>query len=220
MKNLIILILFAAIPFHAIQACNIATTNLFSETDNMDGTYTYNIGVCIEFNGLEGAPDWFQIQFTGGTSSGIVAFTPSTVTTTGGDDYDGSLAMGGTAVRWQASGFLPGGDDLFCNVFDITVMGKPTQLDVNYHDTYPSNDCYYSQEIDFNNPPACVDELIVSDNPASGEYEAKISVTSQGVVPTSTVTPTVFHAGNYVELTQDFCVPVGADFEAYIEGCN
>ena len=136
MKSTITLLLALFIGFNSF-ACDEASTVINSVVDNLDGTFTINIDLCAEFNGLEGAPDWFALTFSGGTFTSIVSASPSTVTTTGGDNYNLSLQSGNTQARWTTPSFIPiNSSNTFCNNFTIVTNGNPSTLFVNYHDTY------------------------------------------------------------------------------------
>ena len=120
-------------------SCDDASFSLINQTDNSNGTYTYEVELCLEMLGLEGIPDWFQLEFSGGTFSNIISYTPGSVYTTGGDEYTGSLVNGSNAVRWQVQGIFPTHNtNSFCNIFSITTQGQASAIIINYHDTYPS----------------------------------------------------------------------------------
>lgn len=140
MKKILIALSCALFSFTS-KACDEATITLISQTNNGNGTYTYSFNLCIEFLGLEGSPDWFALQFSGGTYTSISSFTPPTLTTTTNDDYNG--AINGNSVRWTTPEIFPSnGSPNFCNVVTVTTNGQAGQVQVSYHDTYPSASCY------------------------------------------------------------------------------
>ena len=138
MTNCFSLLLVMVISLKAFS-CDDASFSLINQTDNSDGTYTYEVELCLEMLGLEGIPDWFQLEFSGGTFSNVISYTPGSVFTTGGDEYIGSLVNGNNAVRWQVQGIFPTHNtNSFCNTFSITTQGQASSILINYHDTYPS----------------------------------------------------------------------------------
>lgn len=123
-----------------VFACDEASFTLNSETDNGDGTYTYNFDICVEVTGLEGWPDWFQVKFKNGTFTSVVnnSWSNDIISSSTGDDYDGTLAASSSAVRWESQ-FVFGAH--CCNTIcatNVTVKtnGKPSDIDVSFHDTY------------------------------------------------------------------------------------
>jgi hypothetical protein len=149
MYRKIVLILFQFL-FLTTFACNEASFTLNSETDNGDGTYTYNFDICIEVTGLESWPDWFQVKFVGGTFTSVVdnSWNTPTISSSTGDDYNAARAESNTALRWTESFTFP---SHCCNTIctsNITVNtnGKPTDIDVSFHDTY-GGDCDQSYNI-------------------------------------------------------------------------
>lgn len=116
-------------------SCDDANISLNSQTDNLDGTYTYEFNLCVEMLGLEGIPEWFQIEFLGNTYTSIVSFTPPIISTSSGDDFTGSII--GDAVRYTFPGVFPAHNaNLMCATITITTNGEPGSLNINYHDTY------------------------------------------------------------------------------------
>ena len=117
------------------NACDDAYITFNGETDNGDGTFTYDFTFCPEFLGLEGNPEWFAIEFSGGTYSSIASFTPPVLTTTTNDNYNG--AINGNSVRWTCPTLFPSnGSSEFCNNVTITTNGQIGQIIAFYHDTY------------------------------------------------------------------------------------
>ena len=138
MTNCLSLLFVMVISLKAFS-CDDASFTLINQTDNADGTYTYEVELCIEMLGLEGIPDWFQLEFSGGTFANVISYTPGSVFTSGGDEYIGSLVNGNNAVRWQVQGIFPTHNtNIFCNTFSITTQGQASSIFINYHDTYPS----------------------------------------------------------------------------------
>jgi hypothetical protein len=118
-------------------ACDDASTVINSVVNNGDGTYTVNLDLCVEFNGLEGNPDWFALTFVGGTFTAIVSGTPTTISTSSGDNYNAALFSGNTQVRWTTGAiFLSHSSSTLCTNITIVLNGLPTTVDVNYHDTF------------------------------------------------------------------------------------
>ena len=140
MNKFLIMLVCAFFSFTS-KACDEASISFISETDNGNGTFTYSFNLCIEFLGLEGSPDWFALEFSGGTYTSISSFTPPTLTTTTNDDYNG--AINGNSVRWTTPEIFPSnGSANFCNVVTVTTNGQAGQVQVFYHDSYPSASCY------------------------------------------------------------------------------
>lgn len=158
-------------------ACDEASITFISEADNGDGTFTYTFDLCIEFLGIEGSPDWFALEFSGGSYTSISSFTPPTLTTTTGDNYNG--AVNGNTVQWTCPTLFPSnGSPNFCNIVSITTNGQIGQVHVFYHDTYPSSAC---EEI-LTFPIACsIDGLSVSSqsacDPATNTYSQEVLIT-------------------------------------------
>ena len=136
MQKLKSLILSTLLMFSITSnACDEAYITFNGETDNGDGTFTYNFTFCPEFLGLEGNPEWFAIEFSGGSYTSIVSFTPAVLTTTTNDNYNG--AINGNSVRWTCpTSFPSNGSSEFCNDVAITTNGQIGQIIVFYHDTY------------------------------------------------------------------------------------
>ncbi len=169
------------------HSCDEASITFISETDNGDGTYTYTFDFCIEFLGLEGSPDWFALEFSGGSYTSISNFTPPTLTTTTGDNYNG--AINGDAVQWTCPTLFPSnGSPTFCNLVSITTNGQIGQVHVFYHDTYPSSAC---EEI-LTFPIACsIDGLSAgsqtSCDPATNTYTQEVLVNYQSETASGTL---------------------------------
>lgn len=142
MKRLSYLLLFSiSFCFYTpkLLACDEASMIILNETLEANGDYTFQIEFCIEMLGLEGKPDWFQLEFVG---SAVNSFTPMSVSTSGGETYNGTI-MNGNTVRWTTTDFpIIHATETFCNIFDITMTGRPTIIRINYHDEYPLPDCY------------------------------------------------------------------------------
>ena len=142
MKNFILAI---ALAFTAVTyACDDANFTFQSEVDNGDGTYTYTFDICIEMLGLEGIPDWFQVRFSGGTFVDIDnnAWSPDVIQTSWPDDYNASRRLSNSAVRWEMQDLLPAhNSNLLCTTgITVTTNGRPENINVNFHDTYPGCD--------------------------------------------------------------------------------
>ena len=106
MTNCFSLLFVMVISLKAFS-CDDASFSLINQNDNSDGTYTYEVELCLEMLGLEGIPDWFQLEFSGGTFSNVISYTPGSVFTTGGDEYIGSLLNENNPVGWQVKGLFP-----------------------------------------------------------------------------------------------------------------
>lgn len=120
------------------MACDEASFTFNSETDNGDGTFTYDFNLCVEFNGLEGNPDWFALEFSGGTYTSIVSYSPSTISTTSGDNYNGAII--GDQIRWTTPSILTAHCcQTLCTNIIVTTNGQLGQVHVFYHDTYGSS---------------------------------------------------------------------------------
>ena len=138
MTNCLSLFFVLVISLKAFS-CDDASFTLINQTDNADGTFTYEVELCIEMLGLEGIPDWFQLEFSGGTFSNVISYSPGSVFTSGGDEYIGSLVNGNIAVRWQVQSIFPTHNtNILCNTYSITTQGQASSIFINYHDTYPS----------------------------------------------------------------------------------
>ena len=142
MKNFILAIalLFGTFTY----ACDDATFTFQSEVDNGNGTYTYTFDICIEMLGLEGIPDWFQVRFSGGSFVDIDnnAWSPDIIQTSYPDDYNATRALSNSAVRWEMQDLFPlHNSNLLCTYgITITTNGRPENINVNFHDTYPGCD--------------------------------------------------------------------------------
>ncbi len=143
MKNLVKILLILSLGgwINSSFGCDDGYVILNSETNNGDGTYTYNFTLCIEMLGLEGIPDWAQFDFKDGTFTSISSFSPPTFSTSAGDVYTGAIS--GSTVRYTLGGAFPAhSSNLLCNTIIITTSGQADSIEVNLHDTYPSADCY------------------------------------------------------------------------------
>lgn len=179
-KRILIMCLVAFICNMSVFGCDEASTTINSFTDNMNGTYTYNVTICVEFNGLEGSPDEFGAWFDG---ANVIAFTPSTVTTSSNDDYVGAI-NGIGQVYWTSTSTFPGHNmSTFCNTFDITVDALPTTLHVLYHD-YPASDCMYSETLS----SACSVSVLAGTqsacDPSTNTYSQDLTITTSNTPTT------------------------------------
>ncbi len=172
----------------SLMACDEASFTFNSEMDNGDGTYTFNIDLCIEFNGLEGSADWFNLVFQGGTFSSVDSYNPTTITTSGGDDYVGAVLSGNSEIRWTFGGFIPlhSGQTLCTNI-TITTTGRPAEIDISYHDTYGGNcDDLYTLSV-----PCSIDNVALGTqtacNPATDTYSQEVVVTYTNAPSTGTL---------------------------------
>ena len=188
MRKLKLLLLFLGL-FSALNtvACDEAYITFNSETDNGDGTFTYDFTFCVEFLGLEGSPEWFQIEFTGGTYTSVSSFLPPTLTTTTGDNYNGAIV--GDAVRWTCPTLFPSnGSTTFCNDVSITTNGQAGAVNIFYHDSYPSGTCY--ETINFPVPCSIVNLVAgvqtVCD-PGTNTYSQEVVVTYSAAPGTGTL---------------------------------
>ncbi len=145
-------IFFSLFVFYHVNACDDASFGITNETDNGNGTYTFSYNFCAEFNGLEGSPDWWNLVFSGGTFTTVSGFTPSSVSTTSGDIYNGTLLSGNTEIRWNTSStFIAHSGSTLCYTGTITTNGRPTTINISYHDTYGGScDVVYN----ISSPPA------------------------------------------------------------------
>lgn len=110
-------------------ACNRSTATLNSETNNGNGTYTYVVNLCSEFNGMETYATSFSFAFNGVTS--VSSALPNTVTTSGGDVYNKNIT--GITVRYSTSGYPPlhsSSSSTFCNTYTFVTVGKATTITV------------------------------------------------------------------------------------------
>lgn len=188
MRKFKLLLTFVALfsAFNSV-ACDEAYVTFNGETDNGDGTYTYDFTFCVEFLGLEGSPDWFQIEFTGGTYTSVSSFLPPVLTTTTGDNYNGAIV--GDAVRWTCPTLFPSnGSPTFCNDVSITTNGQAGAVNIFYHDSYPSGSCY--ETINF--PVACNIVTIAAGtqtacDPGTNTYTQEVIVTYSAAPSTGTL---------------------------------
>ena len=125
------LLLFFILAMKTANACNDSVVSLTSATDNLDGTFTYVIEACPEFNGLEGNPDEWSFTFFPATIT-INSFTPATVNTTTNDIYTGS-ASGNVLVYPTSSPIIAHGNNTLCETYTITVTGQATSILVDTH---------------------------------------------------------------------------------------
>ena len=118
-------------------ACDEASATLTNSVDNGNGTYTYTIDVCTEYNGLEGSPDDLIFTFFGGVT--VSGFTPASYSTTSSDVYTGSSS--GNVLTYATGEIFPGNSsNTLCNTFTITISGNPSSVDIRVSD-YPSAIC-------------------------------------------------------------------------------
>jgi gliding motility-associated-like protein len=137
-------------------ACDDSSFSLINQTDNGDGTYTYEIELCNQMLGLEGIPDGFELVFSGGTFTNILSFSPNSLFTSGSDEYIGTIQGAGTSIVWALQTIFPvHNSNLFCNNISITTQGEPGLIDIDYHQGYPG--C--TDQFIFPLSPACEIEL-------------------------------------------------------------
>ncbi len=113
------------------NACNVSVVTLTSATDNLDGTFTYVIEACPEYNGLEGPPDEWSFTFFPATIT-INSFTPATVNTSSNDIYTGS-ASGNVLSYPTGSPLIAHSSNTLCATYTITVTGQATSILVDTH---------------------------------------------------------------------------------------
>ena len=131
------LLFFLLISVKSI-ACDDSSFSLINQTDNGDGTYTYEIELCNQMLGLEGIPDGFELVFSGGTFTNIISYTPNSLFTSGSDEYIGTIQGSGTSIVWELQTIFPvHNSNLFCNNISITTKGEPNLVDIDYHQDYP-----------------------------------------------------------------------------------
>ncbi len=166
-KFLCVLALSLCFQAASLLACDEATFNLLSETDNQNGTFTYEMELCIEFLGLEGSPEWFQIQVSGIES--INAYSPDTIATGYDDLYLSSVIENDTTLRWTVFTSFPSHtNDTLCNNITITTTNRATKLMAFYHDNYPADDCYKCIVIDTTSTDSDGDGILDEDEPNLG----------------------------------------------------
>lgn len=178
MKKIFTIITSIAFLFNTSFACDDATFSNLSVGDNGDGTYDITFDLCAEFLGLEGSPEWWGIQFTGGTFTSVVTATPASVTTSTGDVYNGESFLAGAAWRWRTTEAFPSnGTGTFCNTYVVTVNGLPSNYNGSYHDTYGGT-CNFSGVIP---QPCSISGISVGTqtacNPADNTYTQQLTVT-------------------------------------------
>ena len=179
MNKLYKLLFYLLISVKSI-ACDDSSFSLISQTDNGDGTYTYEIELCNQMLGLEGIPDGFELVFSGGTFTNIVSFTPNSLFTSGSDEYIGSIQGAGTTIIWALQTLFPvHNSNLFCNNISITTQGEPGVVDIDYHQGYPGCTDQYI----FPSSPACEIELALGNqtpcDPLTNTYTQEIIVSYQ-----------------------------------------
>ena len=175
---------------HNSKACDDASFTFNSEIDNGDGTFTYDLDLCAEFNGLEGNPDWFNMIFSGGTFTNIDSYTPTPAvpTTTTSDFYPPALMSGDTEIRWTTGSTLTahGNNNLCVNVIVVT-NGKPAQIGGSYHDTY-GGVCNYSYALPL---PCSIDNVVIANQTAcdisNNTYTQEVTVTYSSPPSTGTL---------------------------------
>ncbi len=166
-KFLYILALSLCFQATSLLACDEATFALLSETNNQDGTFTYEMELCIEFLGLEGSPFWFQIQVSG--IDAINAYSPDTIATSYNDLYLSSLEENDTTLRWTVyTSFPSNNSDTLCSNIIITTTNRATKLQAFYHDLYPADDCYECIVIDTTLTDTDGDGILDEDEPNIG----------------------------------------------------
>ena len=168
-------------------ACDDSSFSLLNQTNNGDGTYTYEIELCNQMLGLEGIPDGFELAFSGGTFTNVIGFNPSSLFTSGSDEYIGSIEGVGTSVLWELQTIFPiHNSNLFCNTITITTQGEPTTIDVDYHQGYPGcTDQFTFPSIQ------CEIELIAGNqtpcDPSTNTYTQEVIVTYSNAPTTGTL---------------------------------
>jgi|GEM_PF-1648043 len=164
-------------------------------------------------------------------------FTNASVTMTdqNGNDvplniiYNASVNFGDLSVVWEPTGIdTSNPEDVVYTVTVSGIVGAPQ-----------SSYTYDTKIIQPIHPPACAsgtmwDEascacvspiadcdpnLIINDNPiASGTYQAEMTITSEGEVPSGN--DVTFKAGDQIELLPEFEAKEGSEFLASIEDCT
>lgn len=172
------MILVGMLGMYQAYACDDASFSITSETNNGDGTYTFDYTMCVEFNGLEGNPDWFNLVFVGGGFSTVDSYTPTSVSTSGGDDYTGALESSDTEIRWTTGSiFISHSGSTLCFSGQITTNGRPASIDISYHDTYgPSCNAVHTL------PVLCsIDNIAIGTqsacDPGTNTYTQQVTVT-------------------------------------------
>ncbi|MEQ1747642.1 MAG: reprolysin-like metallopeptidase [Saprospiraceae bacterium] len=66
----------------------------------------------------------------------------------------------------------------------------------------------------------CPANITVTDNPATGVYQARTRIVTSGTVNVSLATPTRFFAGEEIVMTDGFWAPQGSDFIARLQTCD
>ena len=171
------LLLFLLISVKSI-ACDDSSFSLINQTDNGDGTYTYEIELCNQMLGLEGIPDGFELVFSGGTFTNVIIFAPNSFFTSGSDEYIGTIQSSGTSIVWELQTIFPvHNSNLFCNNISITTQGEPELVDIDYHQDYPG--C--ADQFIFPISPPCEMEVSLGNqtpcDPITNTYTQDIIVT-------------------------------------------
>lgn len=126
--------------------CDEAYLDFNTGTDNADGTYTYTFDLCIEMLGLEGIPDWFEINLhmmDEGDNEKILSHTNPSILTSDYDVYMAQYRNDSTSVRWELQSiFAAHNTSTLCTYnLSFTTKGEARSVEVKFHDTYPSGSC-------------------------------------------------------------------------------
>lgn len=128
-------------------SCDEASVTIANIVDNGDGTYTITYNMCVEFNGLEGAPEGWAFNYNNPNSILIQSFSPATINSSDGDVYTGAIYDGNcdaqsdpvygpcdgvdNVLQYYFPGFLPtNSSNTLCFSVTMTIVGYPTSVDV------------------------------------------------------------------------------------------
>lgn len=132
-----LLLLFGVGTIQHAEACNKTSATLIS-CDISSGVYTYVFEVCLEFNGLEGSPDAFTLNFVGAVD--IDSFMPAMITTSSSDDYIGTTT--GNGIRYATSSLFPGHNtSTLCETYTVTTSEAVTSIIAQVHEGRGDVDC-------------------------------------------------------------------------------
>jgi extracellular elastinolytic metalloproteinase len=114
------------------------------------------------------------------------------------------------------TGYVQGTYDLMAYAGQTINIGFYTDTDASLPSDYLIDDIVLEICVPAP-PPSCVDDLNIPDNPiASDAYQANLTITSSGVVPSGN---TVSFESQEITLQAGFHAEAGCDFHAFIGGC-
>ncbi len=127
MKKYILLIFVSLVSFIVkTNACDDSTISITGQTNNPDGTVTYNLDILVELGGGDGFYDGFFIRFDSPSNTPtITAFTPTAViaSSTAGvsEDLDGTIS--GNTLNYDNNTIYNAAFDDFVVSIQVTVDG-------------------------------------------------------------------------------------------------